>query len=139
MNQTLYWIPRVFAIMFTLVVTLFVFDIEQFSWGALFMHLTPTIAVLIALLIAWKQEMIGGIIFIILGIVYIVMAWGDTPWLSFLAMSGPAFVIGILFLISKSSQSMAAPMTAPTMDQAPPTPQPEQPVEPQNVDSQDSV
>jgi hypothetical protein len=138
MNQTLYWLPRVFGIMFIVVATLFVFDIERFSWGALFMHLLPALVVLVALLIAWKQEMIGGILFIILGIAYIILAWGKTPWMSFLVMSGPAFVIGVLFLLPKN-QLMAAPAADVQADSSVMTDnQFTAPPEPENTDSQET-
>ena len=140
MNQTLYWLPRAFGIMFVLVAALFVFDIERFSWGALFLHLGPALLVLIALLIAWKQQMIGGILFIILGVAYIILAWGKTPWLSFLVMSGPAFVIGALFLLPRT-QAVDAPLTSPQLDPGIMTDNqftspPEPAAEPENLDSQ---
>jgi len=65
------------------------------------MHSIPTYLLVIALLVAWKHEHIGGVIFIILGILYIVMAWPDLTAITFLILPMPLFLIGILFLLNK--------------------------------------
>ena len=67
---------------------------------ALFMHLVPTYLVLGALLVAWKWEKIGGILFLGLGLFYIIMSWGRFPGMTYLIISGPLIVIGTLFLIN---------------------------------------
>lgn len=54
--------------------------------------------VLVALAIAWRWEWAGGILFIGLGAEYLVMAWGRFDWPAFLAISGPLFLVGCLFL-----------------------------------------
>ncbi|MCD4761295.1 hypothetical protein K8R42_05395 [bacterium] len=118
MKNTLYWIPRIFGILFVFLVAMLAFDMERFAWLDLLIHLIPALVILVSLLIGWKQEKIGGALFIILGVVYIIMSWGNVPWLTYLVMAGPAFVIGILFLIPKSnerevqySQSAQTPQT----------------------------
>jgi hypothetical protein len=67
---------------------------------ALLMHLIPTLAILIALAIAWRWEWVGGILFAALGIFYIISMWGRFPWSVYLVIAGPAFLIAGLFLVN---------------------------------------
>ncbi|MCL5795834.1 MAG: hypothetical protein M1338_05785 [Patescibacteria group bacterium] len=74
---------------------------------SLFMHNIPALILLIVLLISWKYEIVGGISFILAGLFYIVMVlmgiftngfgWYMIFWI--LQIAGPAFLIGILFLV----------------------------------------
>ena len=75
-------------------------------WGTiigLFMHNIPALVLLVVLLISWKYEIVGGIAFILAGIVYIVVLmrnpfeWYYLSWA--VQISGIAFFIGILFII----------------------------------------
>jgi hypothetical protein len=115
MNKTLYYASRGFAILFIIMTALFALDIEKFSWTALLMHLLPTFVLLVILVISWLQERIGGILWILAAIAYIVIAWGDVHWSAYLLMSGPALVIGLLFLWPKSEgmHVPVAPMPEP--------------------------
>lgn len=68
------------------------------------MHNIPTFILLIILIISWKYEIVGGIVFILAGLFYIIMVSRSVPWnlaLSWsLIIAGPAFFIGILFIIN---------------------------------------
>jgi hypothetical protein len=66
----------------------------------LLIHLIPTALILIALTVAWRWEWIGALLFFALGAWYLVMAWGKFPWLTYLLVAGPAFLIGALFLVN---------------------------------------
>lgn len=108
MNKTLsiflFWSPRILGILFAIFISLFaldVFDEQADFWEttlALLMHLIPTAAIVIILLFSWKWEWIGGLFFNLLGIFYIVIAWGKFPLSAYFAISGPLFLLGILFL-----------------------------------------
>ena len=98
MNKTIYFATRGFAILFILLTVLFVFDLGKFSWLGLLMHLLPTLVLVIILAISWVQEKIGGILWILAALAYVIIAWGDVDWLAYLLMAGPAIVIGCLFL-----------------------------------------
>jgi len=104
MKKALYWIPRILAIMFIVFVSLFALDIFGMGlgfWGTivgLIIHLIPSFILIIALLISWKWEHIGGIIFILLGIAYIILVRGRI--MSGLPIVIFSFLVGILFLIS---------------------------------------
>jgi len=98
------------SILFILFLALFsldVFDTGLGFWGtilALLIHNIPSIVLLIILIISWKYEIVGGIGYILAGLVYIGLVifsgrfeWFMLVWI--LQISGIAFLIGILFLV----------------------------------------
>ena len=110
-SKSLYWTPRILAILFILFLALFSFDVFEGNYGfwgtalALFMHNLPSLILLIVVIIAWKYEIVGGITFILAGLLYIFglamkpqFEWYMLSWI--LMISGPAFLVGILFLIN---------------------------------------
>ncbi|MDD5182472.1 MAG: hypothetical protein PHC66_04905 [Candidatus Nanoarchaeia archaeon] len=109
MNKTLkkaiHWTPRVLSILFILFLSVFALDIFDMSlgiWGTivgLFMHLIPNFLLIGILVVAWKWERIGGILFIVLGIVFTLFFQTYQNIMSFLLISGPVFLVGILFIV----------------------------------------
>jgi len=105
-KRLLFWTPRILCILFAVFVSLFALDVfgEGYGlWGtmlALLMHLIPTGVILIVLAISWRWEWVGGVLFITLGVLYLVMAWGRFHWSTYLVISGPLFLVGVLFLIN---------------------------------------
>ena len=105
-NKFLIWLPRILSILFALFISLFALDV--FSEGnsllksilAFTIHLIPTYLIVLTLVISWKRELIGAVIYIILGLAYIIMAWGKFPLSAYLLIAGPLFVISILFGIN---------------------------------------
>lgn len=110
MNKTikkiLFWTPRVLCILFAVFLSLFALDVfteETSFWEeilALLIHLVPTYLVVIALVIAWKWEWVGAILFFALAIFYVVMSGGRQHWSAYAAISGSLVVIGVLFLLN---------------------------------------
>ncbi|MDD5043705.1 MAG: hypothetical protein PHD51_03505 [Patescibacteria group bacterium] len=109
-NQFIYWTPRILSIIFILFLMLFsldIFDGNYGFWGTilgLFMHNIPALILLIVLLISWKYEIVGGVTFILAGLLYLadIVITPKFQWsaLSYsLIIAGPAFLIGILFLV----------------------------------------
>jgi len=109
-SKFVYWTPRILSLAFLLFLTVFsldVFDSKLGFWGTilgLFMHNIPVFILAIILWISWKREIVGGIAFILAGIAYIIsllmrssFQWYMISWS--LIIAGPAFFIGILFLI----------------------------------------
>lgn len=108
-SKFIYWTPRILSIIFIFFLALMSLDVissELSFWQivvGLFMHNIPALVLLIALLISWKYEIVGGIVFILAGLLYIVVLmmnpfeWYMLSWS--LIIAGPAFLIGILFLI----------------------------------------
>jgi hypothetical protein len=110
-SKFVYWTPRILSIIFLLFLALFSLDVFepglsfwQITLG-LFMHNIPVFFLLAILIISWKREIVGGIAFILAGILYIatmIIRTDNFQWymISYsLIIAGPAFLIGILFLI----------------------------------------
>ena len=108
-SKSLYWAPRILSIIFICFLTLMsldVFDSGLNFWQtvvAFFMHSLPALFLLIILIISWKYEIVGGIGFILAGLVYIALLmrnpfeWYMLSWA--VQISGVAFLTGTLFLI----------------------------------------
>ena len=100
----LLWLPRIAAILLTILVSLFAFDVFGTGAGffktllALLMHLIPSFLLIIAIVFSWKRPWIGGIFLIALGIVYFIWAQYNERAAAFLYII--LFIIGILFLAS---------------------------------------
>ncbi|MGI6413103.1 MAG: DUF7670 domain-containing protein [Syntrophomonadaceae bacterium] len=111
-GKVLYWIPRILSILFICFLTIFSFDVFEPGKGigeillGLFMHNIPSIIMAVLLAIAWKKEIVGAVSYFGAGLLYIglVVINSDLPWYIAitwsLTISGPAFIIGALFLIS---------------------------------------
>lgn len=113
--QVLHWAPRILCIVAILFISLFALDSfspelsiwQQISGFAI--HLIPTYVLIITLYIAWKRELIGGIIFIAIGLILspfvfsmnydrnqsIMMSLGII-----LSITIPFVIVGGLFLLS---------------------------------------
>ena len=105
-HPILFWTPRGLVILLAIFISLFALDVfgEGYDFWhtvqALFMHLLPTFAVLLALAVAWRWESIGAILFIGLGIYYIISFGGRFDWPVYLVIAGPLFLAGLLFLVN---------------------------------------
>ncbi|MDD5192368.1 MAG: hypothetical protein PHH54_03720 [Candidatus Nanoarchaeia archaeon] len=114
-SKILYWLPRILSIIFILFLALFsldIFDGNYGFWGTilgLFMHNIPSIILLIVLIISWKYDLVGAVVFILAGLLYIFMLlmnnqfeWYMLSWS--LTIAGPAFIVGILWILSWNSK-----------------------------------
>ena len=105
-KRSLFWMPRALCILIAVFISLFALDVFGEGYGfwmtvlALLMHLIPTGVLLVGLAISWRWEWVGGILFPGLGVLYLVMAWGRFHWPVYLTISGPLFLLGLLFLIN---------------------------------------
>ncbi len=119
-----HWLPRIICILAILFVSLFAAD--SFApgltiWqqlGGFLMHLIPSFILLASLIVAWKWERIGGIIFMAIGL-------GLSPFIFMLnynrnhsigmslfiilTITIPFFVVGILFIISHNIKKKNLP------------------------------
>lgn len=112
-NKFIYWTPRVLSITFLFFMALMSLDVfspglsaGQIALGLL-MHNIPVFILAAVLWISWKREIVGGVIFTLAGAFYVVMtliqmlrtsAWYMMSWN--VTVAGPAFLIGILFIIN---------------------------------------
>ena len=105
-QQLLYWSPRVLSIVFIAFTCIFALDVFGESRGfgetilALLMHLIPQFLMMGILILSWRREWIGGVVFILLAILYIVGMWGRFPLMTYVIISGPLALTGILFLLN---------------------------------------
>ena len=113
-NRFVYWTPRILSIIFILFLAMFsldVFDMKLGFWETalgLFMHNIPVFILSIVLLMSWKHEIVGGIAFTLAGALYVAIIlmnmlrnsfeWYMVSWI--LIVAGPAFLIGVLFIIN---------------------------------------
>jgi hypothetical protein len=100
----LFWTPRVLTVFFALFLSMFALDVFNEGFGfwktilALFMHLVPTWIVLAVLAVSWRWQWVGAILFAALGVWYLVTNWGRFPWGTYVLISGPLFLLAVLYL-----------------------------------------
>jgi hypothetical protein len=105
-KRFLFYLPRGICIFFAMFISIFALDVFEGHPAlpelmlALLMHLIPTIALIIILIIAWRWEWVGAVLFPCLGLVYIFWAWGRFPLSVYLIIAGPLFLLGFLFLFN---------------------------------------
>jgi cell division protein FtsW (lipid II flippase) len=113
--KVFHWLPRIICILAILFVSVFALDAfspELTIWqqiGSFLMHLIPSFILLAFLIVAWKWEYIGGIIFAIIGLILspfvFVMNYNrnDSIWMSLgiiLSITIPFIIVGVLFIVS---------------------------------------
>jgi hypothetical protein len=102
----LYWTPRALCIVFAAFISLFAMDVFSENSGfletslALLLHLIPTFVIIGVLVISWRREWIGGILFIAMGLLYVIAMWGRFPLSTYLIIAGAPGLMGILFLLN---------------------------------------
>jgi hypothetical protein len=100
----LFWTPRILCILFAVFLSLFagdVFDMHQGFWKTilgLLIHLIPAGIVLLALVVSWRREWVGAILFNAMGIYYLVTNFKHPN--AIMVIAGPLFLIGVLFLLN---------------------------------------
>jgi len=113
--KILHWTPRIICILAILFISMFAADAfgpEKTIWqqlGDFLLHLIPSFVLIALLIVAWKWEYIGGIIFTVIGL-------GLSPFVFqhnynmnqsvgislgiIIAITFPFVVVGALFIIS---------------------------------------
>ena len=107
-QDLLYWAPRVLCITFAVVMSMFALDVfeegQSFWRTALdwLIHLIPNFLILLVLAVSWRREWIGGFLFMVLAVLYVVWGWNKPfgNWTNFLLMAGPLVLAGVLFLLN---------------------------------------
>jgi zinc transporter ZupT len=99
----LFWSPRILSIGFAVFVSLFALDVFQEAHGfrqtalALSIHLIPTAIIVAVLLVAWRWEWVGAVLYAAAAGCYM---WRVLPahpsWA--LVIAGPLLVVAALFL-----------------------------------------
>ncbi|HEY5609957.1 MAG TPA: hypothetical protein VIL97_02020 [Thermoanaerobaculia bacterium] len=105
-RRLLFWTPRALAILFAMFLGVFALDVFGEAGGAwktlvaFLIHLVPAFIVAIGLMIAWRREWIGALLFFALAAGYVAMTLGRFPLVTYATISGPLVVIAVLFLIN---------------------------------------
>ena len=103
-KSILFWAPRIISILFILFLSLFALDVFGQGYGfwetvqALFMHLLPSLLLVAALLLAWRWEWIGAVLYMGFGVWYLASMWGRFDWTVYLVVAGVPILVGALFL-----------------------------------------
>jgi hypothetical protein len=110
-RRALFWTPRVLSIVFIVFLSLFALDVFEGHLGfwrtalALIMHLIPVFVLTAALILSWRWEWIGAVLYTAAGMLYVVWVLSTSRpvppamkmiWI--LLIAGPAFIIAGLFL-----------------------------------------
>lgn len=104
-KRLLFWTPRILCLLFAAFISVFALDVFDEHLGfwrtllALAIHLIPTGLLLLILAAAWRWEWLGALIFPALGGFYIFGCWGRFPWMTYVIIAGPLFLLGALFLL----------------------------------------
>ena len=109
------WLPRIICILAILFVSMFALDsfAPELSFlqqiGGFLIHLIPSFILLAVLIVAWKWEFAGGLIFTILGIALSPFVYSmnykmnGSVWMSLLVIlmiTIPFVIVGVLFIVS---------------------------------------
>lgn len=103
-KRALLWTPRVLSILFAAFVSLFALDVfvEGISvWEAilaLLIHLIPVYVLAIGIILSWRWEWIGAVIYGGFAAWYVIMSWSRFGPSVILIMAGIPLVIGLLYL-----------------------------------------
>jgi hypothetical protein len=118
-EKFLHRLPRILSILFILFLSLFSLDVfepgksfREIAIG-LFMHNIPSLVMIVVLIISWRNDVFGAIGFIGAGLIYMAFVVMNTtqPWYIALtwglSIAAPAFLIGILYLMSWRTKTKA--------------------------------
>ena len=124
-TKVLHWLPRIICILAILFIGMFSLDVFAPGltiWqqlGGFLIHNIPTFVILAVLIVAWKWELTGGIIFIILGIVLFIFVYLINHYrnqfsvgqslLNGTMIAIPIVVVGILFIWSHNKKKKDLP------------------------------
>lgn len=103
LKNILFWTPRIAGILFVVFLGLFALDVLDLNLGfwntllAFLIHLVPSMLLGLAILIAWKHEWFGALIFIGWAVWYVASTPGF-PWSVYVLISGLPLIIGLFFL-----------------------------------------
>ena len=115
MQKIIHWAPRILCILAILFISMFALDSfapELTFWQQILgflIHLIPSYILILFLIVAWKWELIGGMIFMILGFGFMPFIYtmnyhmNHSVWISLsiiLLINFPFVVVGGLFILS---------------------------------------
>ena len=114
-KSAFHWIPRILAILAILFVSMFALDAFtpdkslQNQLRAFLVHLIPSFILLLFLILSWRYELAGGILFLLTGLLFIPFIYSMNyerthsfwiPVTIVLMINAPFIITGILFILS---------------------------------------
>ena len=114
-TKIIHWIPRILFILAILFISMFALDAFNPNYtiwqqiGGFLIHLIPSYILIALLLVAWKWELVGGIIFMLIGLGFTPFIYlhnyhmNHSVWMTIfivLVINFPFVLVGILFVIS---------------------------------------
>lgn len=109
MKKLLFWAPRILAILFSMFIMLFSFDVFDGTISIInqmigfFMHNIPVLIMILIIVLAWKKDIIGMIGFGLMTIILFIMVTssmsreGTAIHPAVFIISGPALLIALLY------------------------------------------
>jgi len=103
-SNFLCWLPRIAAILYAAFLSLFALDVFTEGKGsvkillALGIHLIPSLALVVLILVAWRREWIGAVVFALLAGTYIAMNLAHKQWIA--AIAWPMVLISFFYLLA---------------------------------------
>jgi hypothetical protein len=64
----------------------------------LLLHLLPTAVVLFIVVVAYNRPLIGAIVFLVLGVMYIITSWASMHWTAHVLIAGPLILLSALYI-----------------------------------------
>lgn len=101
----MYWIPRIFTILAIIFMMMFSLDVigEKVPLGkkllGLLIHNIPALILIVVLIVAWKRELIGGVLFIVSFIAASIFFRSFTGNPGSLVVILPFLITGLLFIL----------------------------------------
>ena len=114
-NKLLHWLPRIICILAILFISVFAADAFAPGltiWqqiGAFLIHLIPSYILIAVLIVAWKWEKIGGIVFLLIGLGMSPIIFTHNYNMNhsigmsigiIMAITFPFVIVGVLFIVS---------------------------------------
>jgi hypothetical protein len=97
-NKILFLTPRILAIIYVVFIGVFSFTSGT---GITIAKIIPALLIAILLIFTWKKPVTGGIIFLVLGVLFVLFIEKARTILTFFLVSFPPILIGVLLLLSK--------------------------------------
>jgi type II secretory pathway component PulF len=101
MKKIIYYLPRALAILIVAFLSIFILEGfgPEYGWQDSLMHLLVALIALGAAIAAWKWPKIGGWIFVLLGLKYLLIIFTPQGLWNGAIIGGIPLITGILFLI----------------------------------------
>ncbi len=122
-SRIIYLLPRIICILAIAFISIFAFDAfnpDHTIWQQIqdfALHLIPSFLLLLILVIAWKWELVGGMIFLIIGLALSPVIFmhnyqmNGSIWISLgviIAITIPFILVGVLFILSHRNKKKQA-------------------------------